>query len=134
MTRQSDSAEPWITTNVRMPYLVFPLDVPSDLSICEIVDVMDVAGFRVTDIFDCRAFSLSDENDVIVCVKNNSASIIIFIKAAIPIDDLDFNTDPICGRAFQTLKKLNSMLNLISPIRRLKISRVDPLEVSRRSS
>ena len=130
------SAEPWITTNERLPYLVFPLGLPDDLSGETVAECLREKAEHFHDIYNARAYSLSDDHSVIVCLRRRKeateCAIIAFVNKPLPLG-AGGSHDPICGLAYKGLEALNALLERGVGKEPLKLLRIDPQEVSRKS-
>jgi hypothetical protein len=129
------NAEPWITTTERLPYLVFPLGLPSDVSGETVAECLRAKAAHFHDVYNARAYSLSDDHSVIVCVRRRrdatECAIITFVNRPLPLGDAGSH-DPICGLAYKGLEALNAMLDRGLGKEPLKLLRIDPQEVSRK--
>jgi hypothetical protein len=132
-----ESIEPWITTNDRIPYLVFPVGLPEDMTRDILGNCLGKKLKLFTDIYSCQAFALSgDNNNVIFCIRHiverDECAIIVFIDSPLSLDGLGDFHDPICGLAYRGLETLNRILDRSPSKPQLRILRVDPQEISRK--
>jgi|SRR5947209_15586714 len=130
------ATEPWITTTERIPYLVFPVGLPAGLSGNDLIDCLQSKVTHFSDVYNARAFSLSDDHSVIVCVRrtalDSECAIIAFLKESLPLPS-EAVSDPICAVAYRGLATLNELLDRESGKEALTLLRIDPPEVSRKA-
>lgn len=128
----ANSADPWIVTSHRIPYLVFSVALPADLSASELEAALLAKAKRVSDVYNCKAFSLSEDNSVIACIRNKAeCAIITFTRHPIALGGDEVSRDPLVRPALDGLKRLNELLASESKHSQLKIQCLAGQEISR---
>lgn len=130
----SSNRDPWVTTDARIPYLVFPIDLPPAFSASDVAHALDGVMQPVSDIYNCKAYSLSKESDAVFCTRGSTeCAILVFINSSAKVDlsVAGSRADPIYGLVSRALARIN---DLVSEKGTLQISKVGPLEISKKTS